>query len=340
MISARTESNYIIEIPPIFNGYEVIKQQGIGSTSVVYKVRKKSWNKLVIAKIISKTDMINKHWIDDVNNEITIHKMINHPNIVKIHDTFEITNSKNETYIVIIEEYCSKGSLSSFINKYGLKSKYVRKNIEKGLLESVRYLHGLGYAHCDINAENILIDKNINVKLNDLGCSQYCQSDNSVFFKNDIWSIGSIFYTLYEGKPLSNKIYVNGLLRVRIEDKKLKKLVEDSTLLNAVKRPTINELINYEYNTTQKEDVEKDEQVFDVVFEEEKEDPLSNTIFNNCYFDYSIDYGSLNDLKLSKSYKKNNKKSKKKNNSKKHENNAKSKSQYFAEKEIFLLAQA
>ena len=333
MFSARTESGYLIENPPLFNGYEIMKYEGNGCTSVVYKIRKKSTNEILIAKIISKTDMVRKKWMDDINNEITIHNMLNHPNIVRIYDTFEMTNHKKEVLIFIIEEYCSKGSLLTYINKFGLQSKYIRRKFETGLIQAVRYLHGMGYAHCDINAKNILIDKNSNVKLNDLGCSLFCPSENSIFFKNDIWSIGSILYILSEGTPLVKPIYINGCLHIRMEDGKLKALIEKCTFLNVDKRPLIENIMNDEHFASNDEDTEEKEVKKLENFEFENKDFISNSIFNNCYFEFSIDFGNQNDLKQSKHCKKNVRRIKKKNGTRKPLAKSKSKSQYFLEKQ-------
>jgi serine/threonine protein kinase len=54
------------------------------------------------------------------------------------------------------------------------------------LLAGVRHLHRKGLAHCDIKAENILIDQKMNIKIADFGFSrQFITSDkNKINFQS------------------------------------------------------------------------------------------------------------------------------------------------------------
>lgn len=327
MLSARTESGYTILTPSTFSDYNVISYEGNGCSSVVYKVRKKRTNKFYAAKIISKADMIQQHCLNDISKEITIQKMLNHPNIVKCYEVIETTNPQNEDIIIIIEEYCSKGNLSSYINKYGFKSKDERKKIELQLINSVKYMHGLGYAHCDIRFENILIDKKSNVKLSDFGCCELCSGENSIFFKNDIWSIGEILFFLSEGIQLCKKTFVDDHLLVKTVDPKLKPLVEKCTFLNPLKRPSILDLFNDGYFTITKENI-KDEINTEL---NNENDFISKSIFENSYFDFSIDFENQIDITKCKCNKKNTKKPKKKVNQRKQLSKNQFKNQYDSE---------
>ena len=105
MISARTKNNTLIEFPRFFNGYEVISFENNGHSSVVFKVKESSSNAKRAAIVIPKMDLINENQLNKKNNEITIHMALNHPNIVRVYDAFEITNYKKEEFIVIVEEY-------------------------------------------------------------------------------------------------------------------------------------------------------------------------------------------------------------------------------------------
>lgn len=247
MFSAKTESGYLIEIPSSFDNYSVVSYEGRGCFSVVFKVRDNFTNIIYAAKVLSKKDMMNQNCFDDVCNEITIHMELTHPNILRHYHTFEMTNSKNEELIIVIEEYCSKGNLLKYIKNHSFKNSQERIYIEKGIIEGVKHLHNLGYAHCDLKLDNILLDKNMNAKLSDFGLCEKCINQDSIYFKSDIWSIGMILYTLFEGQKLGKNIYVEGHLVTRIENEKLRKLVDKCTLLDLKKRPNIDEVCNDEY---------------------------------------------------------------------------------------------
>lgn len=321
MISARTESGYIIEFDPSFGKYIATGYLNNGWSSVVYKVRKKDTNKFYIAKIISKQDMINKHSLEDVYNEILIHKSLNHPNIVKHIDTLELRNSKGEELIIIIEEFCSKGDILTFMNKKSFKNKFERKNIERGMVDAVKYLHALGFAHSDIKPENILLDKNMNVKLSDFGLCQFCSNENSIYFKNDIWSIGVVLYILAEGKKPNILLNENGHLLVVTEDKKLKKLVENCTFLDLDKRPGINDTCFDDYIDLPVE--KKNVDVSNNFIVDIDDNFGSDEIVDKHYVDLSIDFECFVDMKKSKCNKKILKKTKRKVLQKKHVNKLK-----------------
>lgn len=300
MISATTEGGYKIEIQKTFDDYIIIKHLGRGCCSVVFKVKSKFENHFYAAKIISKADMINRHYLDDINNEITIHKMLNHPNILQNYRTLELVNYKNEEFIIIIEDYCSEGNLLDYIQNNKFKDKDDRIYIEKQIIAAVKYLHKLGFAHTDISLKNILISKNSVVKLSDFGLCQFCQDDSSIYFKADIWSIGMILYSLYEGSQIKKTVYdKKGHLQTRIEDMKLRSLVDECTVMDLSKRPDIDRVESNEYFTTNNE--EKEDELTVTLSDEKDESSYSKTYKD--YLEMSISFGTLIDMKKRKNHK-------------------------------------
>ena len=74
--------------------------------------------------------------LDLLRKEISIHKNLDHPNIVKCIDVIE-----TETHIYLIQEYCSGGDLSHFIAQR--KSKIPESqalNIMSQISEGYKYL--------------------------------------------------------------------------------------------------------------------------------------------------------------------------------------------------------
>ncbi len=73
-------------------------------------------------------------------------------------------------------EYCEKGDLFEIIKKQtknGGISKSLADNIFMQILDAVDYMHSHAeVAHLDLKLENILINKDYEVKLCDLGFSQ------------------------------------------------------------------------------------------------------------------------------------------------------------------------
>lgn len=275
-MQAKTKDGFCFSIPYLFNGYKFIRFLGSGITSLVCIVEDLHSGNFFSAKIIPKKYIQSTNLLNQINNEISIMKNANHPNIVKFHDSFEYVNEINEKFIVIIMEYCENGNLYNFLIKYGFQNENQKKTIIKGFLEAIKYLHDKGITHGDIKPENILLDSNFNAKLTDFGFSKteiisgnesksgtlyYAAPElfikgqyNSI--KTDIWSIGILIYCLSEKKlpflkgnnDFIKKQITEGQLYFdpKINDA-LKKVVNRCTQLNANKRPSIHELIKDDY---------------------------------------------------------------------------------------------
>lgn len=274
MIRACTSGNYPINISTIFHGYRIIKALNNGSFSVVFLVEEEKSHQKYAAKIISKTDMINQNLLSLILNEIDILKSIDHQNIIKFHESFNIFNHFGEEFIIIITEYCKNGDLYDYIYNSGFKNEYEKKNIFYGIAKGIEYLHNKGIAHCDIKPENILLDEKFIPKLCDFGFSKKkLISSNEIksgtfrfsapellvdgivnFIKTDIWSLGITYYFLslldFPFNALNNEIAIhqikNGCLTLNQTDI-IHKLVSKCIKMTPDERATINEIINDEF---------------------------------------------------------------------------------------------
>jgi protein-serine/threonine kinase len=99
-----------------------------------------------------------------IAREIRILQVLNHPNIVRLHD---IVN--DERYIGLALEYASGGELFDYI----LQHRYLKDNAARKLfaqlLSGVGYLHKKGIVHRDLKLENLLLDRNRNIIITDFG---------------------------------------------------------------------------------------------------------------------------------------------------------------------------
>lgn len=274
MIEAQTQHNCNIRIPVCVNGYEIMNDIGKGGSSVIFKVKKIATKEIYAAKIISKSYAHTVQLVKQIEKEVSIMNQISHPNIVKYYESFEIINDINESYIIIIMEYCENGNLWNFMKTKDFQ--YHKNKIIKEFLEAIQYLHNKGIAHCDIKLDNIVIDSNFNAKLSDFGYSQtepIC-SDELKFgtllyappelfikgdfwtFKADIWEVGITLYCISEGDFPYNVTDKNSIIEQIITHnlkfksslpEGLKKIIEKCTNMRIEKRPTISEIIKDEY---------------------------------------------------------------------------------------------
>lgn len=275
MIKATTENGYLIRIPKIFYKYKCLKIIGTGGTSIVVLVEdinKKKW----AAKIVSVKDVENRKILNLVEKEIAMLREIDHQNIIKMRESFEITNKYNEEYIIIIMEYCERGDLLTLTTKHKLKDENLIKKIIYGFLGAIKYLHSRGISHGDIKTENILLTENYIPKLCDFGfCRTIFVAGNeskygTLFyaapelfykgkfdpFKTDIYAIGITLYSIFElkfpfiegdEKEIREQIVNSDLIFKFKTSKKLKNLIVKCTDKEPINRPTIDEIINYDY---------------------------------------------------------------------------------------------
>ncbi|OHS96803.1 CAMK family protein kinase [Tritrichomonas foetus] len=209
--------------------YEVFEQIGVGSSSEVYLARSTTTGCPVSIKKIAKigpyiTDNMNfdnyNNPVDsnrDVVNEVEIMKSIDHPFIVQFYELLE----DNDNYYIVMESV-ENGSLLDNVNKNGVFDEQKARKIFTQIVLAVKYLHDEKLIiHHDIKAENILFDRNENIRLIDFGLSTVIHEvnnsvDNSVcgsaaylapeiilniphLFESDVWSLGVVLYAMTVG---------------------------------------------------------------------------------------------------------------------------------------------
>ncbi|KAG6663738.1 hypothetical protein CIPAW_02G044300 [Carya illinoinensis] len=154
----------------------------------------------------------------ELKREISIMKLIKHPNVVKL---FEVMASKSKIYIVL--EFVGGGELFDQIAKHRrLKEDEARRYFQQ-LINAVDYCHSRGVYHRDLKPENLLLDSYGVLKVSDFGLSAISQHvredgllhttcgtpnyvapevlndkgyDGTAF---DIWSCGVILFVLMAG---------------------------------------------------------------------------------------------------------------------------------------------
>ena len=130
--------------------YILFKVLGKGSFGEVYLTQKDNSSVILATKILDKkrTDRLSvKRYFD---NEISIMKELNHPNIVLFYDML----TSNSHYYVVME-YCHGGGLSSCLNNYKKLynkpfSQEIAQYLMSQIVEGIRYIHSHKIIHRDI----------------------------------------------------------------------------------------------------------------------------------------------------------------------------------------------
>jgi len=198
--------------------YDIDKKKlGEGSYGSVSKAKNKSTGAVRAIKSIAKAQMKN---LDRFKQEIEIMKMMDHPNIIKLHESFE-----DQRYIYLVMEMCAGGELFDRIIDAGHFTEVQAAILMQQIVRAIYYMHENHVTHRDLKPENFLfttkesIEKNT-LKIIDFGLSCAFTAGQILTTKagtpyyvapqvlagkydqmSDMWSIGVIMYVMLCGYP-------------------------------------------------------------------------------------------------------------------------------------------
>jgi len=184
-----------------------------GAFGKVIRVQETKKNLDLAVKVINKSGA-GSVAIQQMKEEVSILKKLNHNNIVKFYGYIETNNQ-----LLIETEYIKYGTLSRWMKDHHKISEKDASTIIGKVLSAVEYLHSMHICHRDIKPENIMISREndlTSIKIIDFGLSaqhfnylsnnEYCgtfiymapeQIEKKLYYYSvDIWSIGILMYML------------------------------------------------------------------------------------------------------------------------------------------------
>ena len=161
--------SHILSKPPIkqIGNYSLGTEIGSGAFGKVILGHSLLTNDLVAIKILDK--LILSQTPEDlilVQKEISILKIVKHKYIVQLYEILEDAYS-----IYIIMEYCEGKDLMDNIIRKSHLTEIESLKLFQQLINTLLYLHSQNITHRDIKIDNMLLDKNGDLKLVDFGLS-------------------------------------------------------------------------------------------------------------------------------------------------------------------------
>ncbi len=199
------------------NRYEIIEELGKGGMGRVYRVEDKKLKQEVALKLIKPEIAKDKKTIERFRNELKLARNIRHKNVCGM---FDLGDSEGTHFITM--EYVRGEDLRSLIKRIGQLPIGKLISITKQICEGLAEAHRLGVVHRDLKSNNIMIDKEGNVRIMDFGIARSLEAKGitgagvmigtpeymspeqvegkEVDQRSDIYSLGVILYEMVTGR--------------------------------------------------------------------------------------------------------------------------------------------
>ncbi|NXG36842.1 TSSK1 kinase, partial [Dromaius novaehollandiae] len=215
-------------------GYNMGITLGEGTYGKVKAAYSNKLKRNVAIKIIDKRKTPQDFLEKFLPREIAVLKRMSHPSVVRTHEIFETFVGK----VYIVMELGEKGDLLDYLKGTGAMKEDVAQKKFQQLASAIKYCHDMDLAHRDLKCENILLDKDLNIKLSDFGFSRPLNRDENGKITLSKTFCGSAAYAapeVLQGIPCNPKIcdiwslgvilYVMVCALMPFDDSNIKKMI-------------------------------------------------------------------------------------------------------------------
>jgi eukaryotic-like serine/threonine-protein kinase len=148
-------------------GYQMLQKLGKGSMGLVFKAKQLSVDRVVAIKILLDPLAQNKEFIKRFEREAMIAAKLSHNNVVNAIDAGQI-----DGHYYFVMEYVEGPTIKDYLDKNKTFEEKEALRIVLAIAEALKHAFGRGLIHRDIKPENVILTKQGDVKLADLGLAR------------------------------------------------------------------------------------------------------------------------------------------------------------------------
>ena len=206
-----------------FGRYVIEKKIGEGGMGAVYRAVDSNLKRIVALKILPREKAKNEILVKRFQAEAQAAAQLRHKNIVCVYDSGEL-----DGFLYIAMEYVDGIDVQDLVMRKGGLSVKRSLDIIKQVARALEHAHEQTIVHRDIKPANLLIDRDGNVKLADIGLAlsiaeteeagitragttvgtvdyispEQARDSKSADCRSDMYSLGATWYHMLVGKPI------------------------------------------------------------------------------------------------------------------------------------------
>jgi len=195
--------------------YRVLRKIGGGGMADVYLCEDLTLGRRVALKVLLSRFLDDPNFVERFRREAKAAAGLNHANLVSIYDWGEV----HGTYFIVME-YVEGETLKDLVRRQGRLGGGEAVRITLQLLAALEFAHRTGIVHRDVKPQNVMLDRDGNVKVTDfgiaraadsgmteagsiLGTAQYLAPEQAkgqrVDERSDLYSVGIVLYEMLTG---------------------------------------------------------------------------------------------------------------------------------------------
>ena len=196
--------------------FEFLGPLGRNNESRVEKARYVKSNQEFALKIFEKSHIDTHEKFDQLVSEKEMLDRCDHPGILKVLGTFT-----DKEFIYFVLEYCQLGDFEKFLNRFSAFPFELVRFYAAEMTSAISYLHNMGIVHGNLKPRNILVSKDLHLKITDfrntkqnkehkkrvssLLSADYVSpellDEGESGIPADLWALGCIIYQMLAGSP-------------------------------------------------------------------------------------------------------------------------------------------